>query len=131
MAFGGYNYGGYPANGGYYPPPMPDQLAQLRGAQMPPMQQPMMGQPVMNQPVPMNNQPVQTMPQPMQQPQQTQQPAMTGPFYVNGDAGARGYIVAPNQTVMNMVNSGAISQSQLNQAQQMARQFQQMMGRIK
>lgn len=100
MAFGGYNYGGYPANGGYYPPPMPDQLAQLRGAQMPPMQQPMMGQPVMNQPVPMNNQPVQTMPQPMQQPQQTQQPAMTGPFYVNGDAGARGYIVAPNQTVM-------------------------------
>ena len=37
----------------------------------------------------------------------------------------------PKQTVMNMVNSGAISQSQLNQAQQMARQFQQMMGGIK
>ena len=39
----------------------------------------------------------------MQQPQQvqqTQQSTMTGPFYVNGDAGARGYIVAPNQTVM-------------------------------
>lgn len=34
----------------------------------------------------------------------------------------------PRQTVMNMVNSGAISQQQLNQAQQMARQFQQMMG---
>ena len=34
----------------------------------------------------------------------------------------------PKQTVMNMVNSGAISQSQLNQAQQMARQFQQIMG---
>lgn len=34
----------------------------------------------------------------------------------------------PKQTVMNMVNSGRISQSQLNQAQQMARQFQQMMG---
>lgn len=37
----------------------------------------------------------------------------------------------PKQTVMNMVNSGRISQSQLNQAQQMARQFQQMMGGIK
>ena len=37
----------------------------------------------------------------------------------------------PKQTVMNMVNSGAISQSQLNQAQQMARQFQQMMGGMK
>lgn len=34
----------------------------------------------------------------------------------------------PKQTVMQMVNSGQISQSQLNQAQQMARQFQQMMG---
>lgn len=34
----------------------------------------------------------------------------------------------PKQTVMQMVNSGRISQSQLNQAQQMARQFQQMMG---
>ena len=34
----------------------------------------------------------------------------------------------PKQTVMQMVNSGRISQSQLNAAQQMARQFQQMMG---
>lgn len=34
----------------------------------------------------------------------------------------------PKQTVMQMVNSGKISQTQLNQAQQMARQFQQMMG---
>lgn len=32
------------------------------------------------------------------------------------------------QAVMNMINSGQISQSQLNQAQQVARQFQQMMG---
>lgn len=37
----------------------------------------------------------------------------------------------PKQTVMNMVNSGAISQQQLNAAQQMARQFQQMMGGMK
>ena len=34
----------------------------------------------------------------------------------------------PKETVMRMVNSGQISQDQLNQAQQMARQFQQMMG---
>lgn len=93
----GYNYGGYPANG-YYAPPMPDQLAQLRGAQMPPMQQPMMGQQVQGtQMAPANV--AQPMMQQPQQVQQTQQ-SMTGPFYVNGDAGARGYIVAPNQTVM-------------------------------
>lgn len=93
MAYG-YNYGGYPAAGGYYAPPMPDQLAQLRGAQMPQMQQPMMGQ------VPMNNQPMPNMVQPVQQPQQAQQPAMTGPFYVSGEAGAKGYLVAAGQTVM-------------------------------
>ena len=33
----------------------------------------------------------------------------------------------PKQTVMNMVNSGRISQSQLNMAQQMASQFQDML----
>lgn len=32
----------------------------------------------------------------------------------------------PKQTVMSMVNSGRISQSQLNMAQQMASQFQDM-----
>ena len=32
----------------------------------------------------------------------------------------------PKQTVINMVNSGRISQSQLNMAQQMASQFQDM-----
>ncbi len=90
-----YNYGGYPA-GGYYAPPMPDQLAQLRGAQMPAMPQTQFGQPVQGtQMSPANAaQPM------MQQPQQVQQSAMTGPFYVNGEAGARGYIVVPNQTVM-------------------------------
>ena len=33
----------------------------------------------------------------------------------------------PKQVVQNMLNSGAISQSQFNQAQQMAKQFMQMM----
>lgn len=33
----------------------------------------------------------------------------------------------PRQTVMNMVNSGRISQQQLNMAQQMAQQFQGML----
>lgn len=37
----------------------------------------------------------------------------------------------PKQAVMNMVNSGRISQDQLNQAQQMAKQFQKMMGETK
>lgn len=37
----------------------------------------------------------------------------------------------PKQVVMNMVNSGQLSQSQLNQAQQMATQFQKMMSGMK
>ena len=79
----------------YYP--MQDQLAQLRNN---PMQyqpyQPMVGT-QMSQPQPMmqQNQPV------MQtQPVQAPQPSISGPVYVNGEAGAKGYIVAPNQTVM-------------------------------
>ena len=39
--------------------------------------------------------------------------------------------INPQQTVMNMDNSGRLSQDQLNQAQQMAWQFQQMMGGAK
>lgn len=89
MAFG-YNYGGYPAAGGYYAPPMPDQLAQLRGGQMP-MQQPMMGQTM--QPV---------------QPQQTPaQPANTGINWVQGEEGARAWMVAPGSTVMLMDSDGS------------------------
>lgn len=80
----------------YYP--MQDQLAQLRNN---PMQyqpyQPMVGtqmsQP-MQQPM-MQQQTMQT-----QQPVQAPQPSISGPVYVNGEAGAKGYIVAPNQTVM-------------------------------
>lgn len=92
MAFNNYGYGGYP---GYYPPPMQDQLAQLRSNPM--MQPNMQGQP-MQQPM-QNTQPVQ---QPvMQQPVQASQPAnLSGPVYVNGEAGARGFIVSAGNTVM-------------------------------
>lgn len=97
MAYG-YNYGGYPAAGGYYAPPMPDQLAQLRVSQGPGQLFPNTQQ--FGQQTPMNNQPMQNMPQPIQQQQPVQQPVMTGPFYVSGEAGAKGYLVAAGQTVM-------------------------------
>ena len=78
----------------YYP--MQDQLAQLRN-------NPMQYQPYtpivgtqMSQPQPMMQQPTMQQTQPVQAPQ----PSISGPVYVNGEAGARGYIVAPNQTVM-------------------------------
>lgn len=93
MAYG-YGYGGYPAPGGYYPPPpMPDQLAQLRQNQMQP---PMMGQ-QMQTPAPAQNQQVQTAPT---IPMQAQPASMTGPVFVNGEAGAKGYLVGANNTVM-------------------------------
>lgn len=94
----GYQYGGYPAPGGYYPPPpVPDQLAQLRQQQF---QQPnMMQGNQMQQVQPQATQ--QTMQQPMVQPmQQAPQPTISGPYYVSGDAGARGYLVAANTTVL-------------------------------
>ena len=76
MNFNGYSYGGYPANG-YYTPPMPDQLAQLRGAQM----QPQNG---------------------FQMPQQ--QPATTASvnemIWVQGESAAKSYIIAPGNTVI-------------------------------
>lgn len=96
MAYG-YGYGGYPASTGYYAPPapMPDNLAQLRQAQF---QQPMMGaQPTM-QPTSPVQAPMQV---PVMQPAlQTQQQPISGPYYVSGEAGARGYLVAPNSSVM-------------------------------
>lgn len=95
MAIGNYGYGGYPAPGGYYaPPPVPDQLAQLRAGQY---QQPMpqMGQPVQNQPQQMAA-PV----QPTVQMTQNPQPTILGPYYVSGDAGARGFLVGANNTVL-------------------------------
>lgn len=105
MQYGGYSYGGYPAPGGYYPPPpVPDQLAQLRQQQF---QQPIMGQNMgmmqggqqMQQVQPQPAQ--QTMQQPMVHPiQQAPQPTISGPYYVSGDAGARGYLVGANTTVL-------------------------------
>ena len=56
----------------YYQPPMPDQLSQLRGQQFqPPVQGP------------------QAQPQP--------QPASTGIIWVQGEEGAKGYLVAPGE----------------------------------
>lgn len=86
MAYPNYTYGAYPAPGGYYSPPMPDQLAQLRSAQMPPMQQPMMGQPMQGAQ--------------MQQPTMTQtQPVNNSMIWVQGEAGAKSFLVANGNTV--------------------------------
>lgn len=74
MAYGN-PFGGYAPMYGYpqMMQPMPDQLAQLRGAQ----------------------------PYPQMQPQAAQQPQQgNGLLWVQGEAGARGYLVAPGQTVM-------------------------------
>lgn len=82
-----YNYGGYPA-GGYYAPPMPDQLAQLRGAQMPtaqPLQNPQQfggGQMLQN--------PQQLTPPP---------PINNSMIWVQGEAGAKSFLVANGNTV--------------------------------
>lgn len=76
----GYNYayGGY--NNPYYSNPVPDNLQQLRNNNQ--MQQPM-----------------------VQQPQQIQQPqpqTNNGLIWVQGEAGAKSYLVAPNTTIMLM-----------------------------
>lgn len=95
----GYSYGGYPAAGGYYAPPMPDQLAQLRqGA----YQQPI---PQQNTMMPAQMPAQQTAAQPPQNMIPTAQPqaqasTMSGPVFVNGEAGAKGYLVAAGNTVM-------------------------------
>lgn len=80
MAYG-YNYGGYPMPGGYYAPPMPDQLAQLRqGYQQPTMQQ---------------------------QAQPQQQPPSNGILWVQGEEGAKAWLVTPGQTVLLMDSDGS------------------------
>lgn len=89
-----YAYGGYPGPGGYYAPPMPDNLATLRQGgnfQQPGVVQPVQ-QPAMAQPM----QPVQQAPAM----QQGQPASMSGPVFVNGEAGAKGYLVAAGNTVM-------------------------------
>lgn len=82
MAIGNYGYGGYPMAGGYYPPPMADNLAQLRAGQY---QQPM--------------------PQPVQnQPQQIVPPAnptnSSNIIWVNGEKEADDFLIAPNNAVV-------------------------------
>ena len=74
MAYPTYQYPGYPP---YYPQPVPDQLVQLRQQQM---QQPMMQQPA-------------------QAPVPPQQPDTGGIIWVQGEAGAKAYLVAPGNTV--------------------------------
>lgn len=77
MAYGN-PFGGFAPMYGYpqIMQPMPDQLEQLRGAQPYPQMQPQAAQGA-------------------QQPQQG-----SGLLWVQGEAGARGYLVAPGQTVM-------------------------------
>lgn len=81
-----YGYGGYPGPGGYYAPPMPDQLAQLRGA--PGQFQPQMMQQPMAQ-----NQPMQQMAQPVQQQNQS------SILWVSSEREACEYPIAPNAAV--------------------------------
>lgn len=95
MAYTPYNYGGYPTPN-YYTPPMPDQLAQLRQNQY---QNPMMNQQPMQQQM-QQQAPVQQPTQPMQPALMAQQSTMSGPVFVNGEAGARGFMVGAGNTVM-------------------------------
>lgn len=71
--------GGYAAP--YYSPPMADNLAQLRAGQM--------------------NAPMGPMQQPQQMPAQQPQTS-TGAIWVQGEEGAKGYLVAPGNSVLLM-----------------------------
>lgn len=89
MAFGQYGYQQPMYGAGYYPQqqgqPMQDQLAQLRGAQYAqPMQQPMQAAP-----------PAQAQPTPQAQ-------GSSGVIWVQGEAGAKSYLVAPGNSVFLM-----------------------------
>lgn len=75
-----YPYYGNP----YYPPPMPDNLAQLRQNQM-------MGMPQMQ----------------AQAPQQITQQSSNGVIWVQGEEGAKAYIVAPGSSVMLLDSEGS------------------------
>ena len=69
-------YGGYPqAQGGYYPPPMQDHLAQLRQQQYQP---------------------------PMMQPAVPAQQSDNDITWVQGEEGAKGYLVAPGKSKLLM-----------------------------
>lgn len=86
MAFG-YNYGGYPAPG-YYAPPMPDQLSQLRA-----------------NPYQANN--MMQGPQQPVQPATASQPVSNGINWCQGEEGAKAWMVAPGNTVMLMDSDGS------------------------
>lgn len=80
MGYSNY-YGGYQPV--YYQPPMQDQLAQLRQTQF--------------------QQPIQSAQTPtMQFPVSNQQPDTSGIVWVQGEAGAKAYLVAPGASVMLM-----------------------------
>lgn len=76
MAYNPYQYGGYQPNP-YYPGPVPDQLAQLRQNQM-------------------------QQPTPMMQPQPVPQAPQSSPIWVQGEEGAKAYMVAAGNSVMLM-----------------------------
>ncbi len=81
-----YTYGGYPNGAGYYAPPMQDQLGQLRaGAYQPPMNQ--------------ATQPAPTMPMAPSAPTASAQTNANSIIWVQGEEGAKAYLVAPNNTV--------------------------------
>lgn len=95
MQYGGYSYGGYPAPGGYYPPPpVPDQLAQLRQQQQYQNFQPNMMQGNQMQ----NNMGMQQMNPPIAQ-QQQQNQNTTSILWVSSEREATEYPVAPNTAV--------------------------------
>lgn len=83
MAFNPYAYG---YQSGMYPPSVPDQLAQLRQQQMPPQ---MLQPPVMPAPAP-------------------PQPASNGIIWVQGEEGAKAYMVAAGNSVMLMDSDASV-----------------------
>lgn len=92
MAYNSYSYGGYQPASGYYPGPVPDQLAQLRQSQFQQIP-PNMIQPASN---------LAPQPQPIIPGQQTASAGgqqNSGIIWVNGKAEADGYLVAPNSAV--------------------------------
>lgn len=91
MAYG-YGYGGYPGPGGYYAPPMPDQLAQLRGAGQ--YQPQVMGQNATPGNIQMQNIPMQTVSGPINAAN-----VNSTILWVSGEREAVEYPVAPNSAV--------------------------------
>lgn len=89
MAYQPYPYPGYQPAPGYYPGPVPDQLAQLRQNQM---------QQNMAQPQPQMMQP-QPMPVNMGPAAPAGAPQNSGIIWVSGKGEADGYLVAPNSAV--------------------------------